>query len=154
MAFPGFHSVRAFAEAGPVVVAAGAGTIARRDPGSGRWHLEASGLGRFQTSVASDRRRFFVVGHNGEMLRSVDGGTTWTAVATGVTQNLDAVSWTGRRFVAVGEGVAIESADGLRWRSMRRASRSSLRALVPFRTDAGSRLLAVGDLGTRVVLAP
>ncbi len=146
--FPGFHSVRSFATDGSTVVAVGAGTIARRESHGSRWQLESVGFGRFQTSVASGDGRFVVVGHNGESLVSTDHGQSWTPTPSRVSQNLNAVSWTGKYFLAVGEGVTIVSSDGLSWQVLKVSARHSLRALVP----SGARAIAVGDLNTRVIL--
>jgi hypothetical protein len=146
--FPGFHSIRGFATDGSSVVAAGAGTVATRPSTGGEWTLEPVGLGHFQTAVTYGDGRYVVVGHNGEVLESTDGASTWTPQASGVTQNLDAVIWTGKRFVATGEGVAIASADGSRWRPLHAPSSRSIRALTNWR---GS-VVGVGDLGARIHL--
>jgi hypothetical protein len=131
------------------VIAAGAGTVARQASPTAAWQLETVGLGRFQTGGAYGDGRFVVVGHNGGVLLSTDHGASWSSVASGVTQNLDAVVWTGRRFLATGEGVAIASTDGGDWQPLTLPTRHSLRALVP----TGQVVAAVGDLGTRVLLA-
>jgi photosystem II stability/assembly factor-like uncharacterized protein len=145
--FPGFHSVRGFATDGSTVVAAGAGTIARLAPG-GEWELEQAGFARFQTSVAYGDGAFVVVGHNGEVQVSTDAGQTWTQVAAGVEVNLDAVIWTGSRFLATGEGVAIASPDGVSWSPVALPTRRSVRALAVH----GAFVAGVGDGGTRVRL--
>lgn len=145
--FPGFHSVRSFATHGSSVIAVGAGTIARRSS-PGPWQLESTGLGRFQTGVAYGSGRFVVVGHNGELIVSANDGRSWTPSPSGVTQNLDAVAWTGHRFLAVGEGVAIASADAQTWKPITIAARHSLRALVV----SGRHTIAVGDLNTHAML--
>ena len=144
--FPAFHSVRSFAHGGGVTVAVGAGTIARRE--GGEWVLNQAGLARFQTGVAFGGGRFVVVGHNGEALVSEDGGETWTAGASGVEVNLDAVTWTGNRFLATGEGVAISSRDGFTWEPEPLPTDRSVRALVPY----GDAVVGVGDGNTRVEL--
>lgn len=145
--FPGFHSVRAFAAGGGAVVAAGAGTIARREGGA--WEFQAAGLQRFQTGVAYGGGRFVIVGHNGEALVSTDGGRTWTPGASGVEVNLDTVLWTGSRFLAAGEGTVIASVDGLAWRPIRPGTRRSLRAFAVL----GTKVVGVGDGGVIVRLA-
>src|SRR5664279_5511557 len=89
--FPGFHSIRGFATDRTTVIAVGAGTIARQSDPSASWQLETIGLGKFQTGVAFGDGRFVVVGHNGGVLLSTDHGASWSSVASGVTQNLDAV---------------------------------------------------------------
>ena len=131
------------------MIAAGAGTIARRASLTAAWQLESVGLGRFQTGVAYGDGRFVVVGHNGGVLVSSDGGMSWTPASSGVGQNLDAIAWTGTRFLAVGEGVAIASIDGLSWQRVALSTRRSLRALVPW----SERAVAVGDDDTHVRLA-
>jgi hypothetical protein len=146
--FPGFHSVRGFATGDGVVIAAGAGTIARQESGGSEWELEQLGLGRFQTAVAYGGGRFVIVGHNGEALVSGDGGQTWNPSASGVEVNLDAVTWTGEAFLATGEGIAIASADGLQWQPVALPTQRSLRSLLPY----GDTVIAVGDGNTRVVL--
>jgi hypothetical protein len=146
--FPGFHSIRAFAMDGTSVIVAGAGTIARRAQPSGAWQLEPVGLGRFQTGVAYGDGRFVVVGHNGEALVSTDGGASWSAAVSGVTQNLDAVIWTGGGFIAAGEGIAIASSDGGHWRQITITDRYSVRALVRWRGG----LVGVGDLTSHLLL--
>jgi hypothetical protein len=147
--FPGFHSVRSFATDGTSVIAVGAGTIARRGLPKGRWQLESTGFGRFQTGVAYGAGRFVLVGHNGELLVSTDHGRSWMPTPSGVTENLNAVVWTGKHFLAVGEGVTIVSSDGRSWREVNVPARHSLRALVPW----GGLAVAVGDQNTHAVLS-
>ncbi len=147
VAFPGFHSIRSFAGGGSAVIVAGAGTVARSVGGS--WDLEPVGLGKFQTGVAYGAGVFVIVGHNGEALVSRDGGASWSPANSTVTQNLDAVAWTGTRFVATGENVAIASTDGSRWEAIAAPSGHSIRALAL--TPGG--LVGVGDLGAKVRLA-
>jgi photosystem II stability/assembly factor-like uncharacterized protein len=138
--FPGFHSIRDFATAAGVTVAAGAGTVARRGAGGG-WTLEPLGLGRFQTSIAAGAGRFVIVGHNGEALVSTDGGRSWSAGDTGVEINLDRVVYADGRFIATGEGEALASGDGLRWSLQTLPTARSIRSIAV----AGSDLVAVGD---------
>ena len=148
VAFPGFHSIRSFATDGTAMIAAGAGTVARRASPTATWQLEAVGLGRFQTGVAYGDGRFVVVGHNGGVLVSTDGGATWTTADSGVTQNLDAIAWTGKRFLAAGEGITIASTDGHNWQPITIPSHHSLRALAP----SGRHVVAVGDQNTHLLL--
>ena len=143
--FPGFHAVRAFATGTATVVAAGSGTVARRAAG-GRWQLQAIGFQHFWTGAAYGAGTFVIVGHNGTALRSANSGATWTAVTTGVALNLDAITWTGKEFVASGRGVAVASTDGVTWTPVRLPTTRSVRALTPYRGG----LLGVGDLGTIV----
>jgi hypothetical protein len=140
VSFPGFHSIRAFASANGTLVAAGAGTIARRNQ-TGRWSLIAYGLGRFQTGVAAGHGRFVIVGHNGEALLSTDGGRTWLPTHSGVAVNFDTVAWTGTRFLATGEGVAVTSPDGVTWEPVALPVKRSIRSL----STTNSAIVGVGD---------
>lgn len=144
--FPGFHSVRSFASDGSTLIAAGAGTIARLGPGETNWELEPVGFARFQTGVAYGAGNFVAVGHNGEALVSTDAGLSWSAATSGVEVNLDAVIWTGERFLATGEGVAIASEDGLTWAPVALPTQRSVRALAA----RGPAVVGVGDGGTRI----
>lgn len=140
--FLGFHSIRDFATDGANTVAAGAGTIARRGAG-GAWTLESLGFGRFQTSVAAGAGRFVIVGHNGAVFVSTDGGRTWIAGNIGVEINLDRVVYAGGGFLATGEGEALISRDGLTWHSLALPTARSIRSI----SVKGSVLVAVGDGG-------
>jgi photosystem II stability/assembly factor-like uncharacterized protein len=140
VSFLGFHSIRDFATAGAITVAAGAGTIARRAT-DGSWTLEPTGFGRFQTSIAAGAGRFVIVGHNGEALVSTDTGRSWSAGSTGVGINLDRVVYAAGRFIATGEGQALTSEDGLTWQQVRLPSARSIRSIA---VD-GPLLVAVGD---------
>jgi photosystem II stability/assembly factor-like uncharacterized protein len=146
--FPGFHSVRGFATDDSSVIAAGAGTVARLAPGASDWDLEQVGFARFQTGVADGPPGFVVVGHNGEVLLSTDAGETWTQEQTGVEVNFDAVTWTGSRLIATGEGVAIASTDGVTWTPVPLPTHRSVRAMA----TRGPTVVGVGDGGTRVRL--
>jgi photosystem II stability/assembly factor-like uncharacterized protein len=143
-----YHSVRGFATDGANVVAAGAGTIARRAAGETSWELEPTGFARFQTAIAYGDGRFVIVGHNGEALASTDGGQSWTAGTSGVELNFDAVVWTGSRFIATGEGIAVSSEDGLAWEPVPLPTARSVRAFA----TRGSAVVGVGDGRTRIVL--
>jgi hypothetical protein len=140
---PAFHSIRDFAIGGGTTVAAGAGTVMRLAR-NGRWTLEEIGLGRFQTSVAYGGGRFVIVGHNGEVLVSTDGGRTWTAATMPAEINLDRIVYADGRFIAAGEGLEVTSRDGLTWSSRRLPTSRSIRSIAV----VGSRLIAVGDLDT------
>jgi hypothetical protein len=146
--FPGFHSIRGFATDGRSVVVAGAGTVAVRSSARAPWTLETVGLGHFQTGVAYGGGSYVIVGHNGEVLVSTDGGASWQPAVSGVPQNLDAIVWTGSRFVATGDGVAIASATGMQWAPLGATPRHSIRAL----TIWGRSVVGVGDLDSHLRL--
>lgn len=146
--FPAFHSVRAFATGNGAVVAAGAGTIARRPAAGAPWELESAGFQHFQTSVAYGGGRFVIVGHNGQALVSTDGGVTWTAAKSGIEDNLDAVVWTGHGFLATGEETAIFSPEGVQWTPIKVPTHYNLRALM----TKGNAVIGVGDGGVHLRL--
>jgi len=145
VSFPGFHSIRAFANLNGTLVAAGAGTIARRTARSG-WSLQSFGLGKFQTGVAAGDGRFVIVGHNGETLVSTDDGLSWQAAHSGVAVDLDTVVWTGSEFLATGEGLAISSPDGVTWQPVALPVARSIRSFV----IAPGAIVGVGDGDTIV----
>jgi hypothetical protein len=148
-ASPAFHSIRHFASDGATVIAAGAGTIAVRAPGSDAWVLNQAGTARFQTGIAYGDGAFVVVGHNGEAQYSTDAGGTWTQVsAAGVEVNFDAVIWTGSRFLATGEGAAAASPDGVTWTPVELGTSRSVRALAVH----GADVIGVGDGRAKVRL--
>ena len=91
---------------------------------------------------------YVIVGHNGSVLVSTDGGASWQPSVSGIPQNLDAIVWTGSRFVATGDGVAIASVTGSRWRPLATAARHSIRAL----TISGRSVVGVGDLDSHLRL--
>jgi hypothetical protein len=143
--FPGYHAVRAFATHGRTVVAAGSGTVARRGPGHD-WDLESVGFQHFWTGVAYGNGRFVIVGHNGTALLSGDAGATWVPVTTGVAVNLDAVIWSGTRFIATGQGTAVASLNGTNWQPIDLGTLNSVRAMTLF----GGHVIGVGDQRTIV----
>ncbi len=58
----------------------------------------------------------FVCGEGGKLLRSTDGGTTWTALNTGVTNQLTRLIFSGTNGYAAGDGVLLKSEDnGITW---------------------------------------
>jgi hypothetical protein len=63
------------------------------------------------------------------------------AATSNVEVNLDTVIWTGRRFLATGEGVLISSPNGTIWTPVALPVRRSIRSLVA----RGGSVLGVGD---------
>ena len=53
----------------------------------------------------------FVCGEGGKLLRSTDGGTTWTALNSGVTNQLTQLIFRGTNGYAAGDGVLLKSED-------------------------------------------
>jgi len=65
-------------------------------------------------AIASSGQLYVAVGDAGEVLRSADG-LTWSVQASGVTKTLLDIMWDGAKFIAVGPGTIITSADGIIW---------------------------------------
>jgi photosystem II stability/assembly factor-like uncharacterized protein len=81
---------------------------------------------------------------------STDGGRSWTehSAAVALRGSLEDVVWTGTRFVAVGSGtpaILLSSSDGRSWASHGVAGQNVTLRSVAFN---GSRLVAVGSLGS------
>ena len=97
--------------------------------------------------------RALAVGDRGDVLTSTDSGETWTAVASGVTGDLTAVTW-GRKQTAVAVGrkglVLVSDDDGSTWRRFDAGTTDDLRAVAA----AGSRFVAVGGKGLALSLTP
>src|SRR5204862_5809544 len=76
------------------------------------------------TSIAfSDPKNGFATGHQGVLLRTVDGGTTWTQAAIDMKEKpaLFAVRVVGEKGIAVGAyGAYLETSDGGRSWTARR----------------------------------
>jgi hypothetical protein len=100
---------------------------------------------------AAEVGRFVSVG-TGNIRTSTDG-ITWTPDTSGeiATAALEAVTWTGAQFVAVGSSlnppapgvsVILTSPDGLAWSSRTTGTRGALRAVA----SSGTLLVATGDL--------
>ncbi len=71
--------------------------------------------------------------------------SVWTARNSGITTELEAVAWTGSRFVAVGNlGAILTSADGISWAKQV----SGVTELLKSVTWTGSEAIAVGFYGT------
>jgi len=95
-----------------VGVTAAGGIYTSADSGV-NWAANNSGTLEKLASVACDGTRFVVVGDNGSLLTSQDGGVTWLKLAA--NSSLNKVIWAGDQFVAVGSGPAMTSPDGLSW---------------------------------------
>lgn len=83
------------------------------------------------------------VGAGGIVATSSDG-VKWTTRASGTTQSLSGVAWSGQQLVAVGNGVSTTSTDGVSW-----TAGTVIQSLAL--TDvawAGTRFLAVGPQAT------
>jgi hypothetical protein len=95
--------------------------------------------------VASGGGRSVAVGDGGTVLVQAGGG--WVVRSAGTDADLSAVTWDGKRFVAVGRGGAtFASGDGIKW-SEQRVTGNDLAAIA---VTAGGSFLAAGEGGTVV----
>lgn len=87
---------------------------------------------------------FTVVGDNGVILRSVNGGTTWLNLGAFVDGTLTSVAYGGGRYVAVGpDGWVAGSADGVVWTRQAGPALNSI-------TYGNGRFVAVGGKDTEL----
>ncbi len=85
--------------------------------------------------------RFVALGESGTILTSPDG-VTWISRASGTTNNITGIAWSGTQFVAVG-GSILTSPDGVTWAS-RKSDDNSLWGIA----WSGTQFVAVGWEGT------
>lgn len=84
------------------------------------------------------------IGWAGFIVRSTHG-YSWSQSASGVTENLNAVIWSGEAYVVVGgEGSILRSVDGLTWQATRPVGNVILNSVV----RSGDRLYVLGRSGT------
>ncbi len=105
--------------------------------------------------LRAQTKTYIAVGASGTVLRSTDG-VTWTAQTFPNTLLVNAVTWTGQRFVAVGQGTtapvgnarAYHSTDGRTWTELVTPCASGAQAgnLTAVTTN-GTRVVAVGATG-------
>lgn len=127
-----------------VAVGAGGSALVSLDDGS-TWTAVTTGSGVSLLGVTYGNGQFVAVGESGVILTSANG-EAWIQRASGVTQILTAVDWTGSRYIAVGStalnssggGVILSSENGITWTT--RASNLS------------DPPLAIESIGTRVVV--
>jgi photosystem II stability/assembly factor-like uncharacterized protein len=108
-----------------------------------------------------DGERGYAAGEFGTLLRSDDGGTTWTALSTGITDDLARVRAIGDSSIVVAGGCTVRRSDDgglsfrrLAWTASERGCRSSVVGLSFPSPDIGylvlddGRLYRSGDGGT------
>lgn len=134
------------------------GSAAPREPAAGQhapaehWKVLSSGTQNNLDSIfaTSDGARLWVVGSDGEIRESDDGGQHWTARNSGTHSYLHAIlgAADGRRLWAVGEeGAILESEDGgEHWTARAGGAQNILESI--FVTSDGKRLWIVGAKGT------
>ena len=98
------------------ILTGGNGTILT-SPNAVDWTRRPTPTSAFLMSVASFPNGLVVVGEDGIILTSNDGGMNWTTAISGTTNWLSQVRWLNDRLLAVGEnGCILSSTDGLDWR--------------------------------------
>src|SRR5262249_61677829 len=91
-----------------------------------------------------------VVGDNGTILSSTDGGASWIARTSNTVFSLKDIVWTGAEYVAVGVGgIAVRSTNGVTWSVQPTPYTQTLFGTDPYNMNAavwtGSRIVVVGD---------
>lgn len=91
----------------------------------------------------------WMVGRDGKIVRSEDGGKSWAAQPSGVEAALQSVAaWDARHAVAVGDGVVLRTEDGgRRWSRAVTALSAVDDKLLRVRIDSVGRAWAVGAMG-------
>lgn len=98
----------------------GGGAIVVADLSSGISQLLPSPAGTtaLKQVAVSSAGVAVIVGDDGTIIRSEDGGATWSTRSSGVTTHLVLVGWGGGKFMAVGaNGIVLTSPDGKTWAS-------------------------------------
>jgi len=144
----------ALARAGERLVAAGErGRILVSADHGATWKVAASSTHQTLTSLAfTDASTGFATGHQGTLLRTEDGGITWSKARVDMPrrQALFAVHVAGSRGIAVGAyGSYLESADGGRtWRSRPIGPADFDRHLTGIAAVGLDGLIVAGEAGT------
>ena len=94
--------------------------------------------------VAANGELFVAVGWDGTIAHSIDGNRWVEASFSATDRWLSDVAWGGGRFVAVGNGRAVYSSDGDRWRRSRSYDLGDLNSVA----WGHDRFVAVGDDGS------
>ena len=96
------------------------------------------------TGVAASSNEIVVVGYSGTIIRSSLLATIWNAAAPPTAQNLNAVTYGGNIFVAVGlGGTVLTSPDGIAWTAQRLGFNTDLYGVA----YGGATFTAVGGSG-------
>lgn len=135
---------RAVTDAGGLYVAVGNNGRIGTSPDGVTWTARTSTTGALLNGVAAAGSTVVAVGNSRAIVRSTNGGIDWGTVGGVPTSlgNLQAVTWTGSQFVAVGDagGTAV-SADGSSWTASILATANALRGVAA----NGGTILAVGS---------
>jgi photosystem II stability/assembly factor-like uncharacterized protein len=116
---------------------------------TGAWSVATSGVSNSLAGVAwsSTNGEFLVVGAGGTILRG--DGSSWSAVSSPVTTDLEDVIWLGDRYIAVGKSGTImtSSMDGSAWTPQNTPATATTVTLGGVASN-GTRIVAVGTMGT------
>jgi len=89
------------------------GTIYSSSDGE-NWIEKSSGVTQTLNSVTWGNNVFVIVGKSGTILTSTDGAE-WVKRTSGVTNDLTSVTSSNGQFIIVGDGVILQSSDGITW---------------------------------------
>ena len=114
------------------------------------WAVQPSGVTQdLNDIVALDTQRLWIVGNDGVILATDNGGESWTQQSSGTQEHLRAVAFNAQAAgVAVGDnGTVLHTVDGSAWRAVGSGATENLRSVA----FVGARALAVGDAGALVM---
>ncbi len=112
-----------------IAVGGGGAGVIRNSEDATSWSTSSTGVTTTLTDVAGDGKGVAVaVGYSGKILRSTDGGVTWTIIPTpaqitGSVQHIMGVVWVKDRFFissrsTTSAGTLMSSPDGITWTSV------------------------------------
>lgn len=117
------------------------------------WQLRDSGVSTRLTSLAATPDTIVVVGSNGVIVRSSDGGAVWQPSTSKTSFHLNDIVWTGEAFFAVGSsGLVLQSFDGVTWSKQATPYEDVLFGSDPYNLNRvlwadSNRLIVFGDKG-------
>lgn len=114
------------------------------------WPATTAGSQGFNSVAWSPEHNVWIaVGNNGTIYRGLANAATWSARTSNTSNDLQAVTWAGNRFVVVGSnGTVLTSTDGLSWTTRTSGTTQTLIG-INWRSNGGSTaLVAVGSNGT------
>lgn len=106
------------ATAGKSVLVAGefGRTLVSLDEGASWQEIQTPVKAHLTGAVFKNEQESVLVGLNGTILRSTNGGKNWQVISAGIDEHIYDVIWDGARYVACGDrGLLITSADGTDW---------------------------------------
>lgn len=133
------------------VTADGLDTSSDNDTETFAWYGQESNTTSDLNGVAVESATEFVaVGDDGTVIYTSDGGTTWKVASSGVTTDLNDVTYGGGNYIAIGEsGELLISSNQSSWSSSTSSGTSKdLYSVTP--GGSGYHFVAVGDDGTAI----